>query len=122
MIICSLPPSGVVSMKIMGIVLNAGWEDQVYDRECHKDARCFSGYTHSYSGLLPEYQNLQVSPSFGITTHIFWVSFALADMHHLSMIQYDAQCRDAICGLILGSPPGKVYSKLRSVCARLSNS
>jgi RNA-binding protein PNO1 len=28
--------------------------------------------------------------------------------------------RDAICSLILGSPPGKVYSKLRSVCARLN--
>ena len=31
-------------------------------------------------------------------------------------------CRDAICGLILGSPPGKVYSKLRSVCTRLNSS
>lgn len=28
--------------------------------------------------------------------------------------------RDAICSLILGSPPGKVYSKLRTVCARLN--
>lgn len=28
--------------------------------------------------------------------------------------------RDAICSLILGSPPGKVYSKLRSVCTRLN--
>ena len=31
-------------------------------------------------------------------------------------------CRDAICSLILGSPPGKVYSKLRSTCARLNDS
>ena len=31
------------------------------------------------------------------------------------------QCaRDAICNLILGSPPGKVYSKLRTVSKRLS--
>ena len=30
-------------------------------------------------------------------------------------------CRDAICSLILGSPPGKVYSKLRSTCARLND-
>lgn len=30
--------------------------------------------------------------------------------------------RDAICNLILGSPPGKVYSKLRSVCSRLNDS
>ena len=28
--------------------------------------------------------------------------------------------RDAICSLILGSPPGKVYSKLRTVCSRLN--
>jgi len=28
--------------------------------------------------------------------------------------------RDAICALILGSPPGKVYSKLRTVCSRLN--
>ena len=26
--------------------------------------------------------------------------------------------RDALCSLILGSPAGKVYSKLRSVCSR----
>lgn len=28
--------------------------------------------------------------------------------------------RDAICNLILGSPPGKVYSKLRNVSKRLN--
>jgi len=28
--------------------------------------------------------------------------------------------RDAICALILGSPPGKVYSKLRSVASRVN--
>lgn len=28
--------------------------------------------------------------------------------------------RDAICSLILGSPPGKVYSKLRNVGKRLA--
>ena len=31
------------------------------------------------------------------------------------------QCaRDAVCNLILGSPPGKVYSKLRTVSKRLA--
>ena len=30
--------------------------------------------------------------------------------------------RDAICSLIMGSPAGKVYSKLRGVCARLNDS
>ena len=35
---------------------------------------------------------------------------------------HDTACRDAICGLILGSPPGKVYSKLRTVCSRLNSS
>ena len=28
--------------------------------------------------------------------------------------------RDAVCSLILGSPPGKVYTKLRTIGARLS--
>lgn len=28
--------------------------------------------------------------------------------------------RDAICGLILGSPPGKVYSRMRGICARMN--
>ena len=28
--------------------------------------------------------------------------------------------RDAICALIMGSPPGKVYSKLRSVASRVN--
>lgn len=28
--------------------------------------------------------------------------------------------RDAICALILGSPPGKVYAKLRTVSARIN--
>ncbi len=30
--------------------------------------------------------------------------------------------RDALCALIMGSPPGKVYSRLRNVCARLADS
>ena len=29
--------------------------------------------------------------------------------------------RDAICGLILGSPPGKVYSRMRGICARMND-
>lgn len=48
----------------------------------------------------------------------------LADtrVHILGSFQNIRVARDAICGLILGSPPGKVYSKLRSVCARLNSS
>ncbi|CAK0784452.1 hypothetical protein CVIRNUC_007656 [Coccomyxa viridis] len=48
----------------------------------------------------------------------------LADtrIHILGSYQNIRVCRDAICGLILGSPPGKVYSKLRSVCSRLNSS
>lgn len=30
--------------------------------------------------------------------------------------------RDAICALIMGSPPGKVYTRLRNVCARMQES
>lgn len=48
----------------------------------------------------------------------------LADtrIHILGSFQNIRVARDAICSLILGSPPGKVYSKLRSVCARLNDS
>lgn len=48
----------------------------------------------------------------------------LADtrIHILGSFQNIRVARDAICGLILGSPPGKVYSKLRSVCSRLNDS
>lgn len=46
----------------------------------------------------------------------------LADtkIHILGSYQSIRVARDAICSLILGSPPGKVYSKLRSVCTRLN--
>ena len=48
----------------------------------------------------------------------------LADtrIHILGSFQNIRVARDALCGLILGSPPGKVYSRLRSVCARLNDS
>jgi hypothetical protein len=48
----------------------------------------------------------------------------LADtrIHLLGTFQNIKVARDAICSLILGSPPGKVYSKLRAVCARLNDS
>lgn len=48
----------------------------------------------------------------------------LADskIHILGSYQNIRVCRDAICSLILGSPAGKVYSKLRSTCARLNSS
>ena len=43
-------------------------------------------------------------------------------IHILGSFQNIRVARDAICSLILGSPPGKVYSKLRSVCSRLNDS
>ena len=48
----------------------------------------------------------------------------LADtrIHILGSFQNIKVARDASCSLILGSPPGQVYSKLRSVCARLNDS
>ena len=39
-----------------------------------------------------------------------------------SSFQNIRAARDSICALILGSPAGKVYSKLHSVTARLSQS
>lgn len=46
----------------------------------------------------------------------------LADtrIHILGSFANIRVARDALCSLILGSPPGKVYSKLRAVSARLS--
>ncbi|GAX74641.1 hypothetical protein CEUSTIGMA_g2089.t1 [Chlamydomonas eustigma] len=48
----------------------------------------------------------------------------LADtrIHILGSFQNIRVARDAICSLILGSPAGKVYSKLRSVSSRLNDS
>lgn len=48
----------------------------------------------------------------------------LADtrIHLLGSFQNIRVARDAICALIMGSPPGKVYSKLRSVASRLNDS
>ena len=48
----------------------------------------------------------------------------LADtkIHILGSFQNIRVARDAVCALIMGSPPGKVYSKLRGVCARLADS
>lgn len=46
----------------------------------------------------------------------------LADsrIHILGSFQNIRIARDAVCALIMGSPPGKVYSKLRSVCSRIN--
>uniref|UniRef100_A0A7R9Z1W8 K Homology domain-containing protein n=1 Tax=Chlamydomonas euryale TaxID=1486919 RepID=A0A7R9Z1W8_9CHLO len=48
----------------------------------------------------------------------------LADtrIHILGSFQNIRVARDAICALIMGSPPGKVYSKLRTVAGRLDHS
>ncbi|KAG1675268.1 hypothetical protein FOA52_016299 [Chlamydomonas sp. UWO 241] len=48
----------------------------------------------------------------------------LADcrIHILGSFQNIRVARDALCALIMGSPPGKVYSKLRTVAGRLDHS
>lgn len=48
----------------------------------------------------------------------------LADtrIHILGSFQNIRVARDALCALIMGSPPGKVYSKLRSTASRLNDS
>lgn len=43
-------------------------------------------------------------------------------IHILGSFQNIRVARDAICALIMGSPAGKVYSRLRSVTARLNES
>jgi len=47
----------------------------------------------------------------------------VADTHIriLGSFQNIKVARDAICGLILGSPPGKVYSRMRGICARMND-
>jgi len=46
----------------------------------------------------------------------------LADkhVHILGSYQNIRLARDAVCALILGSPPGKVYAKLRQVASRVN--
>ena len=43
-------------------------------------------------------------------------------IHILGSFQNIRVARDSICSLILGSPAGKVYSRLHSISARLSQS
>lgn len=48
----------------------------------------------------------------------------LADtkIHILGSFQNIRVARDAICALIMGSPPGKVYTRLRNTASRLNDS
>ena len=43
-------------------------------------------------------------------------------IHILGSFQNIRVARDSICALIMGSPAGKVYTRLRSVCSRLNES
>ena len=45
---------------------------------------------------------------------------AESKIHILGCFSNIQFARDAVCSLILGSPPGKVYSKLRTVSKRLA--
>jgi len=50
--------------------------------------------------------------------------FPLADrfsrrVHILGSFQNIKIARDSVCHLIMGTPPGKVYAKLRTVSARM---
>eukprot|EP01103_Thecamoeba_quadrilineata_P005738 TRINITY_DN15501_c0_g1_i1.p1 TRINITY_DN15501_c0_g1~~TRINITY_DN15501_c0_g1_i1.p1 ORF type:complete len:232 (-),score=36.45 TRINITY_DN15501_c0_g1_i1:115-747(-) len=47
------------------------------------------------------------------------IVLADCNVHILGSVSNIKIARDAICDLILGSPPGKVYGKLQSTCARL---
>ena len=47
------------------------------------------------------------------------VVLADSKIHILGSFQNIRLARDALCNLILGSPPGKVYSQLRSVSSRM---
>jgi RNA-binding protein PNO1 len=41
-------------------------------------------------------------------------------VHILGAFSNIQVCRDAICSLILGSPPGKVYNAMKGISARMS--
>ena len=43
-----------------------------------------------------------------------------ARIHILGAFANIQVARDAVCSLILGSPPGKVYNSMRSIASRLS--
>jgi len=48
------------------------------------------------------------------------VVLADSKIHILGSYQNTKLARDAICSLILGAPPGKIYNKLRTVASRLN--
>jgi len=48
--------------------------------------------------------------------------FLFSKIHILGSYQNIANARTSICNLILGSPPSKVYGKLRTVAARTAES
>ena len=50
------------------------------------------------------------------------IVLAESRVHILGSFANIKMARDAICALILGSPPGKVYSRLRAASARLLSS
>ena len=58
------------------------------------------------------------------SSHFAYTKFqkVLADkhVHILGSYQNIKLAKDAICALVLGSPPGKVYAKLRQVAARVN--
>ena len=45
--------------------------------------------------------------------------YIYSKIHILGSFQNIKIARDAVCNLILGSPPGKVYASLRTVAARM---
>ena len=111
----------------------AEWQDQVHHRECHEDAGGAGRHQDSHSWLLSgQLAAVHVVPLCfhplltlrGIRLPMVFLLRAQSCFHTRNAqpdwVQSIRVARDAICSLILGSPPGKVYSKLRSVCTRLN--
>eukprot|EP01026_Neomeris_dumetosa_P046106 TRINITY_DN391_c0_g1_i3.p2 TRINITY_DN391_c0_g1~~TRINITY_DN391_c0_g1_i3.p2 ORF type:complete len:244 (-),score=34.58 TRINITY_DN391_c0_g1_i3:346-1077(-) len=49
------------------------------------------------------------------------IVFADTKIHILGTFQSIKVARDAVCGLIIGSPPSKVYSRMRNMCAAMNS-
>ena len=49
------------------------------------------------------------------------IVIADSKVHILGAFSNIQVARDAVCSLILGSPPGKVYNQMRQVAARLAS-
>jgi hypothetical protein len=82
---------------------------QVCHRERHEDPYRHRGSGCAYPGKLRQHQGT-------VSTYVCVFTWTRAKFSSVGL----QLARDAICSLILGSPPGKVYNQVRNVAKRLT--